>query len=436
MNARPVALFALIALLFTAGLALMNGWLIALALPLAVYLGMALLRRPVTLACTATRSLSQIHIAPDQAVTMRLTLTNHGDDIETLTAQDIIPAGLEVVEGDTQVVSSLPCGESLTLEYTVRGHRGEFAFRDCLLLTHDGYGVFHRRGMLAAPMTLLIRPRVRPLRPIPIRPPRTHGFAGPLPSRKSGSGVDFYGLREYQMGDRMRWMNWRASARHERRLFTNEFEQERIADVGIILDARQQSDVRLPSGRSPEGGESLYDYSIQAAASLAEALLTQGNRVGLLIYGRGREGVFPGYGRVQRERMLRALGRTSPGHNYALENLDHLPTRFFPAGSQIVFIGPLTGSDDVAVLTRMRANGYGVMVLAPDPVDFEARAVREAPGMQLAQRFTQVERHLNLMRLRRVGMQVVDWRVDQSLDNTLQEALARQPVFNHAVRRG
>jgi uncharacterized protein (DUF58 family) len=305
-----------------------------------------------------------------------------------------------------------------------------------------------------------------------VRPPRTRGFAGPIPARQSGSGVDFFGVREYQMGDRLRWMNWRVSARRDdgadaaymsrvagdapdripqgdaaqrdhgrysaglHNLFTNEFEQERIADIGLILDARQQNDVQTAEG-------SLFDHATQATASLAEMFLEAGNRVGLLIYGRGREGVFPGYGHVQRERILRALGRTATGHNYALESLNHLPTRFFPARSQIVFIGALNGTDDVAVLTGLRANGYAVMVVSPNPVAFEAQSLAasgargtNAPrtarqpgtrltGLEYANRLAQVERRLALLSLQRVGVQVVDWRVDQSLDLALAAASPR-----------
>jgi uncharacterized protein (DUF58 family) len=293
----------------------------------------------------------------------------------------------------------------------------------------DESGVFQRAMTVSAPVALLIRPNLRKLRPIVLRPPRTRGFAGPIPARQSGSGVDFFGLRQYQMGDRLRWINWRVSARHERRLYSNEYEQERIADIGIILDARAQTDVRTAAG-------SLYDHSIQAAAALADMCLDQGNRVGLLIYGRGREGVFPGYGNGQRERIFRALGRTASGHNYALESLNHLPARFFPAGSQIIFIGALTGADDISVLTRMRANGYGVIVLSPNPIDYESASVQAVSGVEYACRIAEVERRLAMAELRRVGIQVVDWRVDRPLDQTLHESLARQPSQSRVLVGG
>ncbi|HEY3291064.1 MAG TPA: DUF58 domain-containing protein, partial [Anaerolineae bacterium] len=420
-NNRPTALVAVIFILLILGLASLNGNFMALAIPAAVYLAIALLRKPSAVRVESSRSLSMLHVAPGQEVSVKLTVTVMAAAGSYVTLRDVVPAGLELVSGDISLLAPLPADGLLTLEYAVRGARGEFAFRDVFVSVAEATGVFQRNFTVHAPMVLLIRPHLRKLRPIALRPPRTRGFAGPIPARQSGSGVDFFGLRQYQQGDRLRWVNWRVSARHERSLFTNEYEQERVADIGIILDARAQNDVRTANG-------SLYDHSIQAAAALSDMFLDQGNRVGLLIYGRGREGVFPGYGNGQKERIFRALGRTASGHNYALESLNHLPARFFPAGSQIIFIGALTGADDVSVLTRIRAHGYGVIALSPNPIEFEAASLGDVQGVEMASRIAVVERRLAIAELRRVGVQLVDWRVDHPLDQTLHESLVRQPL--------
>ena len=166
--------------------------------------------------------------------------------------------------------------------------------------------------------------------------------------------MNFFGVREYQVGDPLRWINWRVVARHTEFLFTNVFEQERIADVGLILDARQQNDVLSPDGP-------LFDHAVRATASLAEVFLGAGNRVGLLIYGSGMTRTFPGYGKVQRDRIMRALARAKTGFNYALESLEYLPTRFFPARSQIVMISPLLprGSPCARSPQGVRVPGHG-----------------------------------------------------------------------------
>ena len=47
-----------------------------------------------------------------------------------------------------------------------------------------------------------------------------------------------------------------------------------------------------------------------------------------------------------------------------------IPTRLFPAHSQVVLVSPLL-PDDLNVLIQLRARGYQLMVVSPDPVAHE-----------------------------------------------------------------
>jgi uncharacterized protein (DUF58 family) len=229
--------------------------------------------------------------------------------------------------------------------------------------------------------------------------------------------VEFFGVREYQPGDPLRWVNNRASARHPQTLFINEFEQERVADVGLILDARQQSDARSPEGL-------LFEHSVRATATLADTFLSVGNRVGLFIYGRSLDWTFPGYGKAQRERILRALARAQQGGGHVFEKLEHLPTRLFPARSQLVLISPLL-NEDADLLITLRARGYRLLVISPDPITFERKGLNESPEVELATRFARLERELLLTRLRQADIRVVDWPVDIPFSRAAHTALSR-----------
>jgi uncharacterized protein (DUF58 family) len=269
-------------------------------------------------------------------------------------------------------------------------------------------GLFSRRRHYTHVRRLAILPFVPSMRRIPIRPLRTRGFAGPITSRQAGSGTDFFGVRTYEPGDPQRWINWRLSARHPREIFVTQFEQERIADVGLILDARERNNVMA-------NGDSLFECAVEATAALADMFLADGNRVGLLIYGRGLERTFPGYGKRQRERILQALAGARLGGSLVFDNLDYLPTRFYPAKSQIVLISPLCEADP-PVLSRLRARGYHVLVVSPDPIDFEKRGIPQTEIGKMAIRIARAQRNLWTYQLKRLGIPVIDWRVDQPLD--------------------
>jgi uncharacterized protein (DUF58 family) len=315
----------------------------------------------------------------------------------------------------------------------VKGERGVFHFQDVRVTASDFLHIFRRRATFVAPGQLVVLPEVLKLRRMAIRPLRTHGAAGPVPARRGGSGVDFFGVREYQPGDPLRWINWRMSARHPRALFTTEFEQERIADVGLIVDARRRHDVRSRDG-------ALFEHAIRAAASLADAFLSDGNRVGMLIYGSFLDWTFPGYGKVQRERILRALARARIGESLVFDNLDYLPTRFFPARSQIVLISPLC-QEDVPTLIRLRARGYQLLVISPDPVTFEAKSLLERgtaswSAVLMGTRIARLERVMLLRELRQAGIQIVDWRVSQLFDQVVHTSLGRTPHWFRSVGVG
>jgi uncharacterized protein (DUF58 family) len=406
-------------LLVFLGLLTLNGMILALAVPLVVYLAFTLANRPPKLEFSAERKVSVDSVPPNTPVVVTLRITNHGSDLDEVMVEDHLPRGMTLVEGKMQILTSLPHDATVEMVYTVKAPRGSYYLQDVMVSASDHLGTLVERVSLPARQRLIFLPEILRLRRVVIRPPRTHGHFGPIPSRQSGSGVDFIGLREYQMGDPLRWINWRANARHEQDLFVNQFEKERIANVGLILDARQQSNIVLSSG------ESLFEYSVQAAGALSEALLNEGNRVGLLIYGFGMERTFPGYGKVQQERILYSLGQARTGHKFALESLGFLPTRFFPTGSQIVMVSPLLPSD-VAAFMQLRACGYEVLVVSPDPVDFEARAIGVKDD--LAGRVARTERALLLRRLEHLGVRVLDWSVSQPFEPLVRARLGRVPA--------
>jgi len=91
-------------------------------------------------------------------------------------------------------------------------------------------------------------------------------------------------------------------------------------------------------------------------------------------------------------------------------------------------------ADDVPVLMRLRACGYEVMVVSPNPIDFEIQSYhlqesyRAHPELQAGARLALLEHSLLISRLKRAAVQVVDWKISQPLDKTIHTALMQQPV--------
>jgi uncharacterized protein (DUF58 family) len=309
----------------------------------------------------------------------------------------------------------------------VRGRRGFHTFTELNCIAEDKLGLIQKRAALRTRGQVLILPPIATVKRIVIRPRQTRVYSGVIPANEGGAGIEFFGLREYQMGDSPQRINWHASARHQGTLFTNEFQQERVADVGIILDGRKKV--------NEFGGErSIFEHSVLASVAVSSALLAEGNHVGLLVYGRRIKWTTPGYGKRQRERIMQDLALAETG---AIQNFDSLiiPHRILPANSQIILISPLLASD-VPLLISLRLSGYQVMVISPDPVTFEARGLGDRESVNLAARIARIEREVILRRLRAASIQVINWNTSLPFEQAARATLSRPSTFLRAIQRG
>ncbi len=423
---RTIFLGILVYLLLLTGLVLVRGPFIALALPLAVYLFLGLAFHPPEVKIEITRALSHERALPDKPVTVTITVRNLGGRLEHVLLEDQLPPALTVHEGKPRRLVTLAPGDSLAWEYKVSGPRGYHTFRGVDVTVSEHLGLSQRVEHIPATGQLFILPPVVRLRRVYIRPRQTLVYSGTIPARQGGPGVEFFGVRAYHPGDSRHRINWHASARQADELYSNEFEQERVADVGVILDARIRTNVYK--------NRSIFEHSVMACAALMDAFLNEGNRVGLLLYGQYLQWSIPGYGKMQRERLMQTLARATTGESMVFSDLAYLPTQLFPANSQLVLVSPLH-PDDMDVLVRLRLREYHVMVISPDPISFEMQALPDNPALELAQRVLRMERDLLLTQVQRAGIQVVNWDISRPIDQVLYAALGRPPVSQRFLPR-
>jgi uncharacterized protein (DUF58 family) len=407
------------------GLLTLRGDILTLSIPLVIYLLAGLLRAPQEINLKVERKLSLERTGADTPVQVSLRITNAGGTLDDVLITDKLLPRLKILDGSARHLLHLAKGQTVNLTYTVSGPRGYYPFPGLQVEARDHFGLVSRETTIPTPGQLFVLPSVLRLKQIAIRTRKTRVYSGSIPARVGGPGVEFFGLREYQAGDSLRWINWRASARHAFSMFSNEFEQERVADVGIILDGRLKTNI-------VDQEHSLFEYSVLAAAALTDVLLSQGNRVGLLNYGRYLHWTVPGYGKIQRERILQALTQAQVGTSTVFSELEYIPARLFPVQSQIILVSPLD-ADDIKVLVQLRARGYQVMVISPDPITFESNYLPESEAVQQASRLLRMERNLLIHKLQRAGIQVLDWDISQPFDQVVKRRLGRPPALLHAI---
>ena len=97
-------------------------------------------------------------------------------------------------------------------------------------------------------------------------------------------------------------------------------------------------------------------------------------------------------------------------------------------------ISPLA-ADDLGVLVHLRARGYQVMVVSPNPVLFETARLSPRAEVRQAARVLHLERDLLIKHLRRAGIQTLDWDVSRPFDQAVRQSLARTPGYAQAPGR-
>lgn len=408
--------------LLLGGLAAVQGEVIALALPFLAYLAVSVLNAPREANLLVNRTLNE---DGDLAVQVTIEHPVGSLPVDESVIQDAGPPELRLLDGSSQCIVSMAPGDQVVLNYTLQRERGWHYFEGVKVVLREHFNIIERRLFLSCQDEVHTLPTYPRLRRLAVNPAHTRGFAGPIASRQSGVGMIFWGAREYQLGDSLHRINWKISSRHSahsagwERLVSNEFEQERIADVGLILDARDRVNLRA-------GDHSLFERSVSAAAALAEVFLADGHRVSLLTYGYGMQRVYPGSGKVHKARILKALAQVKPGSNEALESFRHLPTRLFSPRSLLVIISPLA-VNDIEVYERLRSTGYSVLLISPDPLELERQHLRQdLERVSLAERLTKLERQLLLSRLRALRVIVVNWPVNKTLEEVLATEYTRQ----------
>jgi uncharacterized protein (DUF58 family) len=328
-----------------------------------------------------------------------------------------LPPELTVEGGPAQALH-LRADEQRTVELKVRCERwGAFTLGPLLVRSRDLLGLRSWEGEAGETQTLRVYPREETLRSL-VAPLETQVFAGNQVSRVRGEGIEFADLREWQPGDRIRRVNWRATALRGS-LWVNEQYPERNTDVVLFLDTF--AEVRAD-------GRSTNDRAVRAAATLARGYLQRKDRVGLVGFGGFLSWLVVESGTRQLYAIVDTLLTSDIVHSYALRDVDVLPPRTLPPKALVLAITPLLDNRTAGALLDLRARGYDLIVVEVSPV--ELLAPDPASAAQLPHRLWRLSREALRWRYEQVGVPVVTWRDGVPLAAPLEEVNA----FRHLAR--
>ena len=226
--------------------------------------------------------------------------------------------------------------------------------------------------------------------------------------RGRGEGIEFADVRAFQVGDRVRQVNWRVTARRGS-LQVNDRHPEHSSDVVLLIDTFQEA---------RDGASGTLDSAVRAAAALARAHLARRDRVGVVDFGGMLHWLEPAFGTTQLYRIVDALLASEIAFSYAWRNVEGIPPRVIPSGALILAISPLLDERSIAVVTDLRRRGHDVTVVEVSPLDYVSPGASAADIV--AYRFWRLEREALRARLQGLGIGVAVWEQDASLGPVLE----------------
>lgn len=319
-----------------------------------------------------------------------------------------LPAGV-VADGANPVAVRVSALDSKVLTFPLRVERwGTHQLGGVTLRARDSLGLFSRTGRVDADVVVKAYPRPEALRNL-LRPAETQLYSGDELSRRKGEGTEFADLRPFAYGDRVRRINWRASARRGE-LWVNEQHPERNMDVVLFLDSF--ADVR-------RGSASSLDFAVRAAATLAGRYISRRDRVGLVSFGGYVRWLAPGSGMAQAYRIVDALLDTEITLSYAWKAIDVVPARTLPPQALVIALTPLLDERSVRALLHLRARGFDLAVVELSPLAFVEPGTEETD--LVAYRLWSLQRQALRSQFMAAGIAVVPWQEGQPLAAPLEE---------------
>ncbi|GAB6195438.1 DUF58 domain-containing protein [Lysobacter xanthus] len=190
--------------------------------------------------------------------------------------------------------------------------RGDVEFAGTQLRVLSPWRLLDRDVVVGAPRRVRVYPDFAPLaRFATFSAEQASRLVGAHLRRRRGEGTDFHQMREYRVGDSLRQIDWKATAR-TRRLVSREYQDERNQQVVLMLDTGRRMLARDAAPANAGATLSHFDHVLDAALLVAWLALRQGDAVGLLAHGGAAAWVPPQRGASAIDRLLRGSYALQP----------------------------------------------------------------------------------------------------------------------------
>jgi uncharacterized protein (DUF58 family) len=222
------------------------------------------------------KTIGKLSIGRDNPIQLQVDAPLGGQANYQYQIRDFTPTELP---GQPSTISGTIAANHRT-EHTYTVHplaRGEYQWQGIHLRQLGPWGLAWQQWRVYAAQPVIVYPDLVGLKSLSIK--LALQSSGVIrQARRQGAGTEFTELREYNAGDDLRFIDWKATARRNRPL-VKVLEPEQEQTVIILLDRGRLMTANIQ-------GIQRFDWGLNAALSLALAATQRGDKVGVGVFDR------------------------------------------------------------------------------------------------------------------------------------------------------
>ncbi len=353
------------------------------------------------------RELDQNRFQEGEHVEIFLRIRNKGKkSIDMLEIVDELPIQVSLKSSSNHIITSLDAGEETEFRYVIScDYRGRWSLGPTHIRARNFIdSAYSVTTYDTTEDKIVVIPNFEIIRDMPFRTKYPKISDGPFHSKLKGEGLDFSGVREFLNSDSLGRINWPATAKYGK-LFTNEYELFRTADLLLILDATEKT-------------ASILDDQIKAVLSLSEHFLKYKCRVGLMII---RDAVDRFNLSSSRQQLVKFTEKLIDVQATKVESLNILSKRintnveqYFPMNCLTIIISPLIHPAINKMLIDVAKRRRNSFFLVPSIISSEWRFIKdkEDPPNLLVHQDLLLRRETEITRVFQEGLVIFEWDIN------------------------
>lgn len=179
---------------------------------------------------------------------------------------------------DFKLTTSIPPNKKAILQYTLKPlERGEYHFGDLNVYASSKLGLVAKRFTFDSDIMVKTYPSFKQLKRFEMLNINKNSLEfGLRKMRRIGHSMEFEQIKEYVLGDDLRTINWKATAKTNS-LMVNLFQDEKSQPVYNLIDKGR-------SMQMPFEGLSLLDYAINSALVISNVVLRKHDKAGMFSF--------------------------------------------------------------------------------------------------------------------------------------------------------